>query len=87
MGLPPTPQRVEKEYKMPLLVCGETEHEGDHGSGPRTGQDPCSRACSRLTGQLTALEKCQEPICAHTYLHTNMYTQVPLVEWGWAPLL
>lgn len=34
MGLLPTPQRVEKEYKMPLLVCGETEHEGDHGSGP-----------------------------------------------------
>lgn len=34
MGLLPTPQRVEKEYKMPLLVYGETEHEGDHGSRP-----------------------------------------------------
>lgn len=31
MGLLPTPQRVEKEYKMPLLACAETEHEGDHG--------------------------------------------------------
>lgn len=71
---------------MPLLACAETEHKGNHGPGPwltRTGQDPCSRASSRLT----ALEKCQEPICAHTYLHTNMYTQVPLVKWGGAPHL
>lgn len=24
-------------------------------------------------------------MCTHTYLHTNMYTQVPLVEWGMDP--